>query len=188
MTGSDDSCTPYGSTATGGIGGGIIHIYANDRVEIDGTVVSNGEDSTGGRGGGGSGGSVYIETENFLGLGDINTNGGSASGETNCRGGGGAGGRAAITQRSNTFTGTVTSFGGTGHECGGAGTILYRDRQDDDSLLNRLIVDNDATRECEALEARIEYAELTDINRGSDSYRTYIHDVDDVEQHSFSEV
>ena len=169
------------------MGGGIVHIRANT-VEIDGTVSSNGENPSAGRGGGGSGGSIYIETDGFRGLGSINANGGSATGDTNCLGGGGAGGRIAIKQTTNAFTGSVTAFGGTGYECGGAGTILYKDIQDDDSVLNRLIVDNDASRECEALEARIEYAELTDVNRGGDSYRTYIHDTADSHEHTFSEV
>ena len=45
--GSSDGCTPFNSEATGGTGGGIIHIYATNRVEIDGSVVSDGDDSTG---------------------------------------------------------------------------------------------------------------------------------------------
>ena len=84
-------------------------------------------------------------------------------------------------------TGTTTAYGGTGHECGGAGTILYRDR-DGSTLSNRLIVDNDASRDCVALDDRITYADLSDLSRGSDSFRTYIHDIDGVHEHTFAEV
>ena len=84
----------------------------------------------------------------------------------------------------------MTSYGGTGLECGGAGTILYRDRDDaSGDLSNRLIVDNDASRdECVPLEERITYADLSDLSRGADSFRTYIHDIDGVHEHTFAEV
>src|SRR6185436_19804613 len=41
-------------------------------------------------------------------------------------GGGGAGGRIAIDFATNTFSGSISAFGGTGWQRGGAGTILLR--------------------------------------------------------------
>ena len=86
------------------------------------------------------------------------------------------------------MTGTSTAFGGSGHECGGAGTILYREHTDGVVTANRLIVDNDASRDCTALDQRISYADLSDLSRGSDSYRTYIHDTGSSHEHEFAEV
>ena len=106
VSGSDDGCTPYGSTATGGLGGGIIHIFGGTRVEVDGSVVTNGDDGSAARAGGGSGGSILIRTIDFRGLGSITADGGSVVGTSTCQGGGGAGGRIAIMHTTNSYTGT----------------------------------------------------------------------------------
>ena len=81
-------------------------------------------------------------------------------------------------------TGSVTAYGGrSGVECGGAGTILYKDTTND---TNYLIADND--NRCEPLNSRIDFASLDDLNRGADSSRTYIFDVDGSHNHRFEEV
>ena len=52
--------------------------------------------------------------------------------------------------------------------------------------MNTLIVDNNDI--CEPLRSRIEYSALDDLNRGQDSSRTYIFDIDGVHTHTFGEV
>ena len=66
--------------------------------------------ATGGRAGGGSGGSIYIDTDDFRGLGSITADGGSSVGTTTCPGGGGAGGRVAIVQTTNSYTGALNAL------------------------------------------------------------------------------
>ena len=59
---------------------------------IDGIIVADGRNARSNNAGGGSGGSVLIETENFAGHGTISSKGGNGIGV----GGGGSGGRVAI--------------------------------------------------------------------------------------------
>ena len=174
---------------TGGAGGGIIELLAVEKVEINGEVSAKGLSPSGGRGGGGSGGSVFIRGDTIIGSGYIKVDGGSVTvgGEEKCPGGGGAGGRVAIhhAEDQNLFTGTVTAFGGhSNHECGGAGTVLFKDTTND---LNSLFIDNE--NRCTPLSNRINFADLDDLHKGEDSYRTYISDTSDSEhEHSFAEL
>lgn len=90
---------------------------------------SDGKSGSGGRAGGGAGGSISITTEKLKGSGVIDVQGGAVvnPGSTNCPGGGGGGGRVAIYYEDNLFTGSIFSHGGRGgYECGGAGTVLHR--------------------------------------------------------------
>ena len=72
-------------------------------------------------GGGGSGGSIYLDTATLSGAGSIATAGGTVG---NYKAGGGAGGRIFINSNSDTFTGTVNAAGGWGWQTGGAGTVV----------------------------------------------------------------
>lgn len=116
--------TGGGSTfqASGGAGGGAIHIVAKQNLILNGIISANGESCTtlkvnaasNRASGGGAGGSIWIEIpQGYLtGNGKIATDGGSGciSG-----GGGGSGGRVAIyTLEANTsnFTGIITVNGG----------------------------------------------------------------------------
>ena len=90
-----------------------------------------------------------------------------------CQGGGGAGGRVAVDYRQDHFTGTILSHGGSGYECGGAGTILRRDTLTDKV---KLIVDN--KNRCDPLASRVEWDSLNENNRGKNTARTWLYDRD----------
>ncbi len=103
--------------APGGAGGGAIIIEVEELLLVDGIISAKG--GTGSCyspcptcvfscGGGGSGGSINIKTNQLQGLGKITTNGGSVY----SRGGGGGGGRIAIYYDSNEFLGDIQAFGG----------------------------------------------------------------------------
>jgi len=79
----------------GGAGGGAIHIKVSGTLTLEGTISANGQDGVGGEQGGGSGGSLWIETEKLEGNGLVLARGGVGQGA----GGGGGGGRIAIYYR-----------------------------------------------------------------------------------------
>ncbi|XP_045165772.2 keratin, type I cytoskeletal 9-like [Mercenaria mercenaria] len=93
-----------------GLGGGFIHIGADD-VTVNGILSANGGDATG-SGGGGSGGNVMLDIHNsFSGSGVILARGGDGSGG----GGGGGGGRISIAHHQTpSFTGDIFADGGLG--------------------------------------------------------------------------
>ncbi|MCD6528247.1 lamin tail domain-containing protein [bacterium] len=143
--GSAQGGLPYGSLTepkdlgsgggnNGGAGGGAIIINVKDTLTLNGTISANGENGEAeyywGRGGG-SGGSIYITTNNFLGSGSITANGGNvfsnekALGGGN-RGGGGGGGRIAVYYEKNNFTGIIQADGGVGDRPGEPGTIFLK--------------------------------------------------------------
>ncbi|MBI5149585.1 MAG: hypothetical protein HZA28_02275, partial [Candidatus Omnitrophica bacterium] len=104
--------------SSGGVGGGKIQLTVANTLTVDGVISVNGGNALpqGSQAGGGAGGSIYIITEKFAGLGNITANGGQ-SGPTggSAAGGGGGGGRVAIFHRQpSTFTGSVTALGGLG--------------------------------------------------------------------------
>jgi len=110
---------PNGGSARGG---GAIKINVSDKLTLDGMISSNGSD--GQNTGGGSGGSVYIITNEFTGIGSISADGG---GDANI-GGAGGGGRIAVYFNSSDFPseniqvfGTTTKYGSSG-----AGTIFLK--------------------------------------------------------------
>ena len=73
-------------------------------MKLDGLISSKGESAKNSKGGGGSGGSVLIETTNITGHGEINANGGDGK----QGGGGGAGGRIGVhVDFQNNFGGTT---------------------------------------------------------------------------------
>lgn len=98
-------------------------MIARQNIDIDGLVTAAGHTSKR-SGGGGSGGSIWLQTKTLTGGGTVRTSGGSGLGN----GGGGAGGRIAVEFFNNTYHGNFEVFGGAGvSECGGAGTLLLTD-------------------------------------------------------------
>ena len=90
-------------------------------IDIDGTIDVSGSDGQAGSGGG-SGGSVMLLADRFIGKGQLLGNGGKAVNN----GGGGSGGRLSINCNKTDFSGRISAQGGTSiREPGGPGTI-YR--------------------------------------------------------------
>ena len=109
----------------GGNGGGIIHLYSENGIAIDGTISADGsqaQQTYGQGGGGGAGGSIYFKSDNLAGTGMVTANGGNGR----SGGGGGAGGRIAA-DTTNNFDGNMYAKGGTGGPNGAPGTIHPQD-------------------------------------------------------------
>lgn len=129
----------------GGAGGGALHLVIHDTLIVSGTISSNGRSASGDldAGGGGAGGSIWLDTYLFQGSGLIRANGGDGGstryGNAYGRGGGGAGGRIAIYADDNQFAGTLEARGGNGGQVGGAGTVYLENRA---TNLHMLMVDN----------------------------------------------
>lgn len=101
----------------GGRGGAIIKLICSGTATINGTIRSNGKAGTGSDGkvaGGGSGGSILLQTSSLAGTGIISAKGGDGASGTNCAGGGGAGGRIHIKYGNSTYAGRIDISGGTG--------------------------------------------------------------------------
>lgn len=93
-TSSSDGGLPYGSVysprmsgsgggngqGTGGSGGGVLDWKVSQRFELNGLLSARGTNASGLNGGGGSGGSILIETTNMTGHGEISVIGGSGTG------------------------------------------------------------------------------------------------------------
>jgi hypothetical protein len=111
-----------GRTTLGGTGAGAIKLNVTDTLTVDGTVSADGGRYIGGRTGGGSGGSVWIDALTLAGSGSITADGGIGYAT---EGGGGAGGRIALqwTTTPRTFNGIIRAKGGTGWIAGHHGTI-----------------------------------------------------------------
>ena len=79
-------------SGVGGSGGGYLMWVVGRHLEVNGLVTAKGLSGLGTNAGGGSGGSIFIETTNMTGHGELNVEGGIGSGMGGC----GAGGRIAI--------------------------------------------------------------------------------------------
>lgn len=112
---------------TGGDGGGAIHLIVPGTLTNNGIIRVNGRNGTysSAGSGGGSGGSIWIETNTWAGAAtaSVTAIGGNAGAGANT-GGGGSGGRIHICYNTKTFAGTVSVAGGTGANVGAAGTSL----------------------------------------------------------------
>lgn len=123
---------PGGSA--GGAGGGVIHLDIGDHFYLDGTITCDGQPaSERSQGGGGSGGSVWIQAGRLSGHGVIGASGGSGDGTT---GGGGSGGRVAVyASTEGKFSGRYIVTGGVAGDSqqdlseysGGPGTLYLSD-------------------------------------------------------------
>jgi len=115
-----------GSTAgTGGRGGGAVHLISVAPMSIDGQILANGNGGTRGNylwfyGGGGAGGSIWLEAPEVSGSGVFHANGGGQGGS-----GGGGGGRIAVHACANTLIpGNFFVNGGSGSVPGQPGTLF----------------------------------------------------------------
>ncbi|KAI8481428.1 hypothetical protein Bbelb_408020, partial [Branchiostoma belcheri] len=168
------------TSSSPGQGGGVITMVATGVVEIDGSLHADGTEPLYDLNGGGSGGSVYINTTTFKGTGLVSTNGGSSP-----SGGGGGGGRVAIHSANNTFSGVIQAFGGrSSYEVGGAGTILLRDT---DAGQDTIIVDNEDRGQ--PRRPQIDFSVLDDQqHKGEDSARTWLVPYEDQSSFTFKEM
>ncbi|MFV1968111.1 MAG: Ig-like domain-containing protein [Pirellulaceae bacterium] len=138
------------STTTGS-GGGLVRIEAAS-LYLDGQILSDGQRSQGpSGGGGGAGGTIYVEVGFLTGSGSMHARGGNGVGfvyyGSNTGGGGGGGGRVAVyaSDSSGFDLQGVTATGGFGSKGGsfigapgGAGTVYLRDT---DEAVGTLIID-----------------------------------------------
>ena len=115
----------YYSLPNAGRGGGAIFLSASGTGTINGIVTANGGAGVAlKQGGGGSGGSLWIECSHLAGSGMISADGGAGGSRRDWEaGGGGGGGRVRLSYSSSTFTGTVSVAGGAGG-VDGAGTPI----------------------------------------------------------------
>lgn len=107
------------STCPGWPGGSAIQLVVSNTLSVNGVISTNGGSGCA-RAGGGSGGSVLIQTATLTGAGTVRANGGADNG---CGGGSGAGGRIAIFAANSTYTGSYSAQGGTGYQTAGQGTV-----------------------------------------------------------------
>lgn len=109
---------------TGGSGGGYLVWKISKYLELNGELTANGKNGEGPNSGGGSGGSILIETTNMTGHGRISVKGGQGAGN----GGGGSGGRVAIHCRWRyTFGGKFSDRGGQGNKYGAPAGTIYKE-------------------------------------------------------------
>jgi len=115
----------YGGTWLGGTGGGALHLNLSGMLTVNGEIAADGNPGTGypgyASGGGGSGGSIWIETNTLTGNGTIHANGGGHE----PIGGSGGGGRIAVYAENSNHTITFSASGGPGYEVTGKGTIYF---------------------------------------------------------------
>jgi hypothetical protein len=116
-------------------GGGAVRIVAS-RVQVDGAIRSNGQQSNRGA----AGGSIWIATQELAGSGTIEAKGGNATQSSEGSGGGGA---IAVEYSSlaaaSTLLDHLQASGGTTGVTGGAGTVYLRGPG---ATLGSLIIDN----------------------------------------------
>jgi hypothetical protein len=129
----------------GGAGGGAIHLVVVGRLTLNGALLADGlmGEDLDRDGGGGSGGSIWIETGQLAGSGQISANGGPGTpndGGLLLGSSGGGGGRIALYYDTSTFTGAIEARPGSSTEGGngGAGTIYLKPSL---ALGGQLIVD-----------------------------------------------
>lgn len=180
----DNNKAPYGSiyepyllgsgggndTSRGGAGGSAIKLIIENELLINGLVSANGGPglnvgSYGG--GGGSGGSIWIDTTTINGSGIIRVNGGEGRTEYWDRSGAGAGGRIALYYSNGSFP--LTNFNniqarggvnsGDGSLNAGPGTIYLEQKDVESAHQGKLMVDNNNVngREAGLLEDSYEF-------------------------------
>ena len=146
------------SSIRGGAGGGAIIIDIAGVLTLDGFISANGKNGAPHSpywpvSGGGSGGSIYITTNNLAGSGLIIADGGESEY------GSGGGGRIAIYYDSNDFTGFIRAFGKSG---GGAGTVFIKSSAQE---YGDIIIDNNNSEGVtELLEDCYTFANLKVLN------------------------
>ncbi|XP_038052472.1 uncharacterized protein LOC119725183 [Patiria miniata] len=119
-----------GGGPNGGRGGGKMVLNIAETLKVDGEVSADGESATGYGNGGGSGGSIWINTNHMQGYGRVTVNGGAGHVSGGYQGGGGSAGRIAVYFALNrTFSGSFEAHGGQaggqGAGVGGPGTMFF---------------------------------------------------------------
>ena len=124
LPGSGAGCQAYGSS--GGYGGGLIRIDADQAMAIAGSVTANGQNGSS-RAGGGSGGGVYLRARVFDGGSNCVLS--AEGGNPGSWAGSGGGGRIAVHAGRTTFDGGATVTNGTGSYGveGEVGTVVWVD-------------------------------------------------------------
>ena len=132
--------TPGSSAGPSGVpgtpGGGAMKLTVAGTLQLDGRISANGGNAVHEGGGGGSGGSIWLNVGTLSGSGSISVNGGTGDSFV---GGGGGGGRIATYFVANNFSGTVSAYGGLGAAAGGAGTIYSRKAGEP---VGKVVIDN----------------------------------------------
>jgi hypothetical protein len=108
-------------------GGGAVILDVGNNLVVDGAIIAESEHQYVQ---GGSGGSIYIRARGLIGNGEIEANGHILSGSSSAWDGGGGGRVSAVLSGDNTFTGSITAYGGTklgSGEEGGAGTVYVEE-------------------------------------------------------------
>ncbi|KAL4226615.1 hypothetical protein ACF0H5_014598 [Mactra antiquata] len=110
-----------------GVGGGRVYLKVGHTLTVDGFLVALGGDWRSVAAGGGSGGTIHMETSTIDGAGVIDASGGEGyGGDWAPHGGGGGGGRMALYYMYNFYVGDFLNHGGAGGilaEPGGPGTV-----------------------------------------------------------------
>lgn len=109
-----------GNTGPGTDGGGVVRLIVGGALTVDGNITANALGGPRDNAGGGSGGSILLNTRTLAGAGEIRANGGPGEWVD---GGSGAGGRIAIYREASTFTGLINADGAGGARPGGPGTV-----------------------------------------------------------------
>ena len=111
----------YGTQSGGSFGGGALRLNVGGVLTVDGEISAEGGPGIQESWGGGSGGSIWVDTGALAGGGFIAADGGGGQSDS---GGGGAGGRIALYIRTNAFFGGTSASGGSGYSVGSAGTVF----------------------------------------------------------------
>lgn len=125
-----------GGRRAGGTGGGAIHFIVSGTLTVNGEISADGKPGTDTgeyfSGGGGSGGSIWIETNNLTGSGFIHANGGTGGGD-------GGGGRIAVYYTSTTYPLDGQHIHANGNNNAGPGTVYLKD---ENTGFEKLLIDN----------------------------------------------
>ena len=140
LAGSRGTFNPGTGTKYGGRGGGRIHIRVGSQLILDGTMSADGEAATN-DGGGGSGGSILVETYDIEGYGEFSSTGGNGY---SIRGAGSGGLVGVLCQSMILFDGDYVVYGGKGSTdtlSAGGGIVYLKDRRSGVDY-QRLLLDN----------------------------------------------
>ena len=122
----------------GGSGGGYLHVVTSEKLIVDGSLMVSGCDCYVAGCGGGSGGTIFIKSRSFSGVGLV----GSRGGNGDHAGGGGSGGRISIHLNAKMlFEGLFEVEGGSGKYLGASGTVYLED-ETDSITKSKVIVNN----------------------------------------------
>ncbi|MGW8185080.1 MAG: InlB B-repeat-containing protein [Candidatus Moraniibacteriota bacterium] len=157
------SITAPNNIGSGGnnFGGGAIKLSVSGTLNNSSGILANGIGTAGG-----SGGSIWVDTQVLAGTdGTFFANGGNGSTY------GGGGGRIAVHYTTDTSTNsTYQAFGGTGTYFGGAGTIYKKDKDDLSKPNGDLVIDNNSKSPLNNYVAGKTYF----INPGNDNFDSII--------------